>query len=462
MTRSIASTLRFWCAVAVLLTAIALADARIAPAPPADAVTIAPLSIDDTEAVVVRAQDGASLETIERYAAANGYAIARRSALLHAVEVQISPQSLARAVATLSAAPGVAYVEPVYTAFDSTDNPGDPLFSRERPYLNAIHAPEAWDIEQGRPEVLVAVLDSGVDLEHPDLQGRIWTNPAEVADNDLDDDGNGCFDDVHGCAFVDAAGAGCDDALDGKVDDDAGHGTFVAGVIAANANNIGIVGIARNVTILPVKVLDCSGHGDSLALAEGILYAAKAGAHVMNISLGGPTNAIVVRDAVRVATEEHGALIVAASGNSGKLGVFYPARYPQVLAVGAASSTNPDIRATFSTYGPEVDVVAVGQKIIGTVPAETCPTISFLPCIGDNYAAGSGTSFSAPQAAGLAALIVSRRPGITPASIMDLIKSTATPVPPGTKPDWAGAGRINMLEALRPEFRLGAPGVAKN
>ena len=141
MTRSIASTLRFWCAVAFLLTAIALADARIAPAPPADALTTAPLSIDDTEAVVVRAQDGASLEAIERYAAANGYAIARSSALLHAVEVQISPQGLARAVATLSAAPGVAYVEPVYTDFNSADNPGDPLFSRELPYLNAIHAP---------------------------------------------------------------------------------------------------------------------------------------------------------------------------------------------------------------------------------------------------------------------------------------------------------------------------------
>jgi len=410
----------------------------------------------------VRAQDGASLETIERYAAANGYADASRSPLVHAVEVQTPSQGLARAVATLSAAPGVAYVEPVYTDFDSADNPGDPLFSRQRPYLDAVHAPEAWDIEQGRPDVLVAVLDSGVDLEHPDLQGRIWTNPAEIAGNNVDDDGNGCSDDVHGCAFVDAAGVGCHEALDGKVDDDAGHGTFVAGVVAANANNIGIVGIARNVTILPVKVLDCSGHGDSMALAEGILYAAKAGAHVINISLGGPTNANVVRDAVRVATDEYDALIVAASGNSGKSGVFYPARYPQVLAVGAAASADPDTRATFSTYGPEVDVVAVGQKIIGTVPAETCRAISFLPCISGNYAAGSGTSFSAPQATGLAALIVSRRPGITPAAIMDLIKSTATSVPPGTNPTWAGAGRINMLEALRPAFRLGAPAVAKN
>lgn len=462
MTQRAASTLRFWCAIAVLLTAMVLADARIVPTLPAEALTTTPLSIDEPTAVIVRAQDRASLEPIERYAAAKGYTITSRSALLHAVKVQTPPQGLARAIATLTSAPGVAYVEPVYTGFDSADNPGDPLFSRELPYLNAIHAPEAWDIEKGRPDVLVAVLDSGVDLEHPDLQDRIWINPGEIAGNNLDDDGNGCYDDVHGCAFVETASGGCDEALDGKIADDVGHGTFVAGVIAANANSIGIVGIARNVTILPVKVLDCAGHGDSAALANGILYAAKAGAHVMNISLGGPTNANVVRDAVRIATEEYGALIVAASGNSGKSGVFYPARYAEVLAVGAASSTDPDTRATFSTYGPEVDVVAVGQKIIGTVPEETCVTISFLPCIGGNYASGSGTSFSAPQAAGLAALIVSRRPGITPASIMALIKSTATPVPPGKNATWAGAGRINMLEALRPAFRLGAPGVAKN
>lgn len=462
MTQSIASTARRWCAVAVLLTVISLAGAGVAPAAPAAAFTAGPLSLEGTSSVVVRAQDGASLDAIERYATMNGYTVGGRIEILHAVEVRLSSQSLPRAISTLARAPGAAYVEPVYDTFNSADNPADPLYSRERPYLNAIHAPEAWDIEKGRPETIVAVIDTGIDLDHPDLAGRIWVNPNEIAGNNLDDDGNGCYDDVNGCAFVEDASPNCSDALDGKINDDIGHGTFVAGVIAANSNNLGIVGVARNVTIMPVKVLDCVGHGDSLALAEGILYAAESGAHVINISLGGPTNSIAVRDAVRDATVEHGALIVAATGNTGTAGVFYPARYPQVLAVGAASYADPDKRAKFSTYGPEVDVVAVGEKIIGTVPAETCPAISFLPCIGGNYAAGSGTSFSAPQVAGLAALIASRRPGITPASIIDLIKSTATAVPPGDKPSWAGAGRINMLEALRPEFRLGAPGVAKN
>ncbi len=462
MTRRIVSSARRCCAVAVLLIAISLADARIAPAAPADAFTAGPLSLEGTASVVVRAQDGASLGAIERYATMNGYTVAARVEILHAVEVQLSSHSLPRAISMLGRAPGAAYVEPVYDTFNSADEPGDPLFNRERPYLNAIHAPEAWDIEQGRPETLVAVLDTGIDLDHPDLAARVWVNPNEIAGNNLDDDRNDCKDDWNGCAFVEDASPGCSDALNGEINDDVGHGTFVAGVIAANSNDIGIVGVARNVTILPVKVLDCDGSGDSLALAKGIIYAAEAGADVINISLGGPTNSIAVRDAVRDATVTYGTLVVAATGNTGSAGVFYPARYPQVLAVGAASYADPDKRARFSTYGSEVDVVAVGEKIVGTVPAEICGVAPFLTCFDGNYASARGTSFSVPQVAGLAALIVSRRPGITPASIIELIKSTATSVPPGDKASWAGAGRINMLEALRPEFRLGVPAVAKN
>jgi subtilisin family serine protease len=166
-------------------------------------------------------------------------------------------------------------------------------------------------------------------------------------------------------------------------------------------------------------------------------------------------------EAVRVATDEYGVLIVAASGNTGEAGVAYPARYEKVLAVGAASIGNADKIAPFSTSGPEVDVVAIGERIIGTVPKGSCD--AFLPCLGSQpYATGSGTSFSAPQVAGLAALILSRRPGTPPSVVHKLIKDTAVAVPEGERKDWAGAGRVDMAEALAPQFQLGIPGTTRN
>jgi subtilisin family serine protease len=348
----------------------------------------------------------------------------------------------------------------VYAGFDAADTPSDPLYGRARPYLDAVHAPQAWEIETGRPEIIVAVLDTGIDAGHPDLQGRIWTNAAEVPGNGSDDDANGCIDDVHGCAFVDFAAGDCENALEGDVADDIGHGTFVSGIIAANGNNgAGIVGVARNVTVLPVKVLDCGGRGLSLSLARGIDYAVAAGARVINISLGGPFHAIVIQEAVAAAAQA-GALVVGASGNSGDGNVVYPARYPEVLAVGASSFRDPDRRASFSTYGPEVDVVAVGERILGTVPADSCGV--FLSCVGGAYASGNGTSFAAPQVAGLVALMLSRRPALTPAGVIDIVRATAQPLPAGGEPDWAGAGRVHMAEALRPAFRVGVPGVSKH
>jgi subtilisin family serine protease len=215
------------------------------------------------------------------------------------------------------------------------------------------------------------------------------------------------------------------------------------------------------VSILPVKVLDCAGSGDSLSLAQGILYAAKSGARVINVSLGGQNDSIFVSEAVRVARAQYGALVVAASGNTGGVGVAYPARYAETLAVGAATGERADTRASFSTSGPEVDVVAVGQRVVGTVPPGLCNV--FLPCIGNEpYGMGDGTSFSAPQVAGLVALILSRRPSMTPDALIALVKQTAHGLPAGDRPDWAGAGRIDMLGAIRPQFQLGAPGVSRN
>jgi hypothetical protein len=338
----------------------------------------------------------------------------------------------------------------------AADSPTDPLFSRQSAYLSVVGAPAAWDIEQGSPDIIVAVVDTGVDVRHPDLQANIWTNPGEIANNGVDDDGNGCVDDVNGCSFVSDSSPGCANVTNGFVNDDIGHGTFVAGVIAAAANGTGMVGVARNVRIMPVKVLDCYGAGDSIATARGILYAVHNGARVINLSLGGLRDAQEVRDAVAEATRA-GVLVVAATGNAGTAGVAFPARIPEVLAVGAASQNNPDKRSVFSSYGPEVDVVAVGEDVIGTLPASRCFVL--LPCLPDGpYGVGSGTSFSTPQVSGLAALMLSLKPDLSPQQITDIIKRTATPLPPGDAPGWAGAGRINMLEALKAVQAIGQQG----
>jgi len=181
----------------------------------------------------------------------------------------------------------------------------------------------------------------------------------------------------------------------------------------------------------------------------------------VNISLGGPADSAILREAVGIAHDDYGVLVVAASGNSGAVGVAYPARYPNVLAVGAASGSNPDTRAPFSTTGPEIDVVAIGEGIVGTVPKSSCGV--FLPCLAAGpYAVGDGTSFAAPQVTGLVALVLSRNPAFMADSLLGIVKATAHALPPGDRPDWAGAGRIDMLRALERQFRLGAPGVARN
>ncbi len=429
-----------------------------APPPPSPSVAV-PAPIRPATSIIVRARSAADLDTVAVYARGLGYTEASRVETPPALNlVPPAGSTIARSITDFRAKASVLYAEPSY-ALRRADTPADALFPREQPYLSAVHAPEAWDIEKGRPDVIVAVLDTGIDTTHPDLHGRIWTNTAEIPNNGIDDDHDGCIDDDHGCAFVPDPEPGCAAATEGAVRDDLGHGTFVSGIIAAGGNGRGMVGVARGVTIIPVKVLDCSGGGSSFALAEGILYAVQHGAAVLNVSLGGPVDSAFIKEAIRIARDDYGVLLVAATGNTGGA-VEYPARYPDVLAVGATSA-DPNRRASFSDTGPEVDVVAVGEQIIGTVPRGTCRT--FLACLDgeDAYASGDGTSFAAPQVTGLVALMLSHRRALSPAAIVSIIKATADPVPAGDRADWAGAGRVNMLRALTPEFRLSAPGVAR-
>jgi subtilisin family serine protease len=453
------------CGLIALAASVLLLGGSAVSAPPArQSVAVAPAAAALPSTIGVRADGAADLDGIAAYAVSKGYTVIQRfdDGL---PSLQLSPPpgvGSDRAFADFGGFPGVSYVEPAYPV-RRLDIPLEPLWTKEAPYLTLEHAPQAWDVEKGTPNIIVAVVDTGVDITHPDLQGRIWTNPREVAGNGIDDDQDGCIDDVHGCAYVSDPATGCAPALNGAIGDDLGHGTFVSGIIGAGGNGQGMVGVARGVTLMPVKVLDCQGGGNVVEVAAGIVYAAREGAKVINVSLGGAVDSEFLREAVRIAQEQYGVLIVAASGNTGGEGVSYPARYPGVLAVGAASALDPSKRASFSTVGPEIGVVAIGEDILGTVPKSLCNV--FLPCInGTPYAVGKGTSFAAPQVAGLAALILSEHPDAKPAAVVSAIESTAVPLPPGDHSDWAGHGRIDMAAAVSAPigFRIGVPGVTKN
>jgi subtilisin family serine protease len=363
--------------------------------------------------------------------------------------------------------PIVEYAEPNYRV-QAAAAPDDPLYAlRQQGYYSVIEAPQAWDLQAGSPSIVVAVLDTGVDVDHPDLKDQIWRNPNEVPDNGIDDDHNGCVDDVNGCNFVDPEDVdqSCDTngpAPNNQIQDDDGHGTFVAGVIGAGTDNsLGVAGGGRGVSVMPVKVLDCTGTGTVADVAAGIVYAAKMGASVINLSFGGEDDSSILRDAVQRAYDNLATVLVAPTGNEGTRGVFYPARYPEVVAVAALGLNSADSRASFSNWGPEVEVAAPGVEIVSTVPPELCG--ERWECFdGQPYAPGSGSSFASAHVSALAGLMLSRNPLLTPDELREIIRATAIPLPDGLNSNWDGAGRIQMMAALKDvPYRIGVAGVNK-
>jgi subtilisin family serine protease len=310
---------------------------------------------------------------------------------------------------------------------------------------------------------VVAVLDSGIDVEHEDLADKLWTNLLETAGNGSDDDRNGCVDDFHGCSLVtpDKADPACNMQANAGIRDDNGHGTFVSGIIGARANNsLGLAGAAPNVLLMPVKILDCLGGGTAADAAQGLLYAARMGARVANLSFGADGESLTLAAAIREAHFKYGMVIVTATGNEGRPTVSFPARLPEAIAVASSGMPeDPNVRSSFSDWGPQVAVAAPGLNIISTVPPEFC-NVTWLCVQNGPYALASGTSFAAPLVSALAALVVSHTPNLSPEAVQDIIAASAEPLPDGAFPNWDGAGRIRMRDALAiPRFYLGVPGI---
>ncbi|MCU0508538.1 MAG: S8 family serine peptidase [Anaerolineae bacterium] len=334
-------------------------------------------------------------------------------------------RTLPEAAASL-AQEGAEWVEPNYT-FELDHVPNDPDYSIQAAYLDRIGASEAWDTTKGRSDIVVAILDTGVYTGHVDLRDGIWRNPGEIPGNGIDDEGNGFVDDAQGWDFADN---------ENEVLDDYGHGTHVAGIAAARIDNaIGIAGVAGQATIMPVDVFS-GGIGTYEDLIRAIVYATDNGAHVINMSLGASSYSRGEEAAVNYAYER-GAVVVAAAGNGGRTELHYPAAHPNAIAV-AATDAN-DVVAGFSTRGAFVDVAAPGVSIYSTMPTDIDP---------DGYRLMSGTSMATPHVSGLAALILSRNPTLTPKEVRAFIEGTAYNLGAPGRDDASGYGRISAGQAL--------------
>lgn len=315
----------------------------------------------------------------------------------------------AQAAKGLAHAPFVRYVEP---------DPPDAVWTQEDTLgygVSTIEAEVVWGgfpratnliPGQGGAGVNVAVIDTGIDCGHPDLAPNCW----------------------YGASYVKGA----------KPIDDHGHGTHVAGIIAARDNGFGVIGVAPEVTLYAVKVLDANGSGSFSAVASGIVWATRNGMDVINMSLGGSGFSQAVADAVKAASDA-GVLVVSAAGNSGCCDrVLYPAKLPESMAVAAVDAN--DQRASFSSTGPEVDVAAPGVAVLSTVPQGTCRL-----CDPSGYRSLSGTSMAAPHVTGTGALLISR--GLTNLEAWAQISGTATDLGFPGFDLFYGWGRVDALAA---------------
>src|SRR5262245_59109267 len=296
-----------------------------------------------------------------------------------------------------------------------------------------IDAPEAWDVTTGSHSTIVAVLDTGVDYNHPDLAANMWFNPGEIPGNGIDDDHNGFIDDVHGYDFVNN---------DGDPMDDHSHGTHVAGIIGAvGNNNLGVAGVAWNVQIMAVKFLDSSGNGTTANAIRALNYAVQMGAKISNNSYGGSSaedaDPLFLEAIQNAAAFNH--VFVAGAGNSGTdndAAGFYPATFSADNIISVAATDANDALASFSSFGATtVDLAAPGVDILSTVP-------------GGGYDYKSGTSMATPHVTGTVALVRSLHPDWNYRQVIDQVLGAVDYLPALDGRTVTG-GRLNAARALR-------------
>jgi thermitase len=325
--------------------------------------------------------------------------------------------------------PDVEYAELNYIIY-ANSIPNDPFFA-DQWSLGKIAAQEAWDIYTGSSKTIVAVLDTGVDYNHRDLQDNMWKNEAEFNGSaGIDDDENGYIDDIYGYNFI---------YNNGDPMDDNGHGTFCSGIIAAKGNNdFDITGICWNTRIMPLKIMGMLEDGSTSDAALAIYYAVENGADVISNSWSMPNESKLLKDAIDYAYSQ-GVIIVSSAGNDGINTPQYPASYPNVISVAATDSD--DQRCQCSNYGDWVDIAAPGIDILSLGIDGTLSGIS-----NDRYTTIlSGTSAACPHIAGACALLLSANSLMTFEQVYDVLTRTANPISPGI---CRSNGRVNLSKAM--------------
>lgn len=426
------------------------------------------------------------------------------SSALHAERVFFNNSiSVDEMVERYEASPLVEFAHPNYIATIAY-KPNDPYFVDSGIYhgsavtidayhLHPVDAERGWDAATGKG-VVIAHIDSGVDFDHPELEGQMWVNSDEIANNGRDDDNNGFKDDVHGMDFVGdniglmreilfprlydtldgnpdvhelgndgwgipdpSIGNGVDDNLDGYADIGASHGTMTAGVMISAINDSeGLPGVSPQAKLMVLRAINPEGMGLISDMIASIDYAVDNGADIINMSLGLGADARLFSEAIQRAFSQ-GVAVIAASGNSGtknsSAGVAFPANLPQTFAVGAGSASFA--RAEYSDYGPELDVIAPGGAVVldsgeftevfwttwvATVADEDA---GFAPAGTPGWAGSAGTSMAAPVVSSLAALYLELNPSATPTEVYKALRACAVDVGPEGHDNETGYGMVN-------------------
>jgi subtilisin family serine protease len=331
----------------------------------------------------------------------------------------------AGALAKLSAHPAVAYAEPD-AKIKRHAVPNDQHFPQQWG-LSLIGSPAAWDVTTGGAQVTVAVIDSGIDLQHPDLKPNLWTNSGERAGNNRDDDRNGYVDDVHGYDWT---------QHEGSPQDEDGHGSHSSGIVAAQGNDgVGTTGVAWKARLMALRVLTANGDGDVSDAIKAYGYALRNGARFINVSWGGDRFTRAERDMI---ADMPNVLVVASAGNTSESNDAtpeYPCNHDLANIICVAASDRDDSLADFSNFGTgNVDLAAPGVEIASTITR-------------GEYSYESGTSMAAPHVTGAAALLLARAGN---ASSLDIRRALLETVEP--KPDMQGkvatGGRLNVANAV--------------
>lgn len=330
------------------------------------------------------------------------------------------------------------YAEPRFI-YHTKETPNDPNFQLGQPYLTTkLQVEEAWDIiksEDATTPVILAIVDSGVDLDHPDLQANLWTNDGEIANNGIDDDNNGYVDDTVGWDFTGNSSSNPGANPDNDPNDQFGHGTHVSGDAAAvTNNNTGIAGIAWNPKIMAVKT-----GANSTAIFhgyEGIVYAVENGAQIINCSWGGSGGSQFGFDTIEFA-KTNDVAVVAAAGNDSSLEPHFPSSYPTVLSV--VATNNSYSKAGYSNFGIDADISCPGTSISSTT-------------IGGGYGSQSGTSMASPIVAGAVCLVRALNPTWSAMQVLEQVRASADSalyiVNPSGNDYLMGKGGLNALRAV--------------